>query len=324
MKSLHPKIFGGILADREVQSHVEDIETHQLPEISVVVCNFYPFSQTEADLEKAVSLMDIGGVSVVRAAAKNFKHVIVLSDPSQYHLLMNSESVTLSDRKELAQAAFRKTASYDHEISSYLSGETGKEAPDVLVRRYEKVCNLKYGCNPHQLPAALYNASGAEPSMKLLNGNWGYINILDAVNAWGLVSEISRETNTVAAASFKHTMPTGAAVGCSWNELPTELQTVLQLYFGLNETSSPAVIAYARARNADPLCSFGDFIGVSGTVDAELARFIGNQIADGIVAGGYTDEALEILSRKKKGSFVVIQSDSVSDQGRLEMRDIGG
>ena len=330
VKSLHPKIFGGILADFDEKSHVADVDKHQLPRIELVVCNFYPFSRSESNLDKAVALMDIGGVSVVRAAAKNFKHVTVLSDPSQYDLLLKAESVSLQQRKELAQSAFQLTSSYDHDISSYLlesssDGVTSTTAPSVFSRRYEKVCDLKYGCNPHQLPAALYKHGEAPPSMKLLNGKWGYINILDAVNAWGLVSEITRETGLVSASSFKHTMPAGAAVGSSWADLSAETQKILSLYFGLNESTPSNVIAYARARNADPLCSFGDFIGISGTVDVELAKFIGNQIADGIVAGGYTDEALEILSRKKKGSFVVIQQDETSPNSgdSLELRDIG-
>lgn len=326
VKSLHPRVFGGLLADRSNESHLRDVETHSLPDISVAAVNFYPFTDKAPSLEEAVALMDIGGVSVVRAAAKNFQHVTVLTDPSQYRLLMEqNEPLTLEQRKQLAQAAFQLTSSYDAQIASYLLGSNQQTAPETFVRRYHKVSNLKYGLNPHQTPAALYQTTDNAPNLKLLNGRWGYINILDAVNAWGLVSEISQETGKVSAASFKHTMPAGAALGCKWNELPAATQTVLSRTFGLGPDSSESVLAYARARNADPLCSFGDFIGFSGVVDADLARFIGNQIADGIVANGFTDEALDILSKKKKGSFVVIQGAAADvEDSSLSLRDIGG
>ncbi len=327
VKSLHPAIFGSILADRDKTEHMNDVRRAGLLDMCVVAVNLYPFSSQVKETtptDEAVALMDIGGVACVRAAAKNHKHVTVLSDPRQYDQLedaLASESI----RRDLAANAFHLTCEYDFQISTYLSAsaKTTSAAPSLLLRRYTKVSDLKYGCNPHQKPAALYASFDDKEGLKLLNGNWGYINILDAVNAWGLVSEMQQQTGLVSAASFKHTQPAGAAVGCDYASLSPSSKQLLTSMFGLSHSSSPSVIAYARARNCDPLSSFGDFIGFSGIVDKQLAEFVASQISDGIVAGGYTDEALAVLKGKKQGSYVVVQCGSAKQQP-LELRDVAG
>jgi phosphoribosylaminoimidazolecarboxamide formyltransferase/IMP cyclohydrolase len=272
VKSLHPAVFGGILADRDKPSHRVDVAAHGLPDISVVVANLYPFWEVRGSthtLDEAVALIDVGGVAVVRAAAKNFRHVTVLTDPAQYERIASGQPLSLAERRELAHVAFRHTAAYDTQIARYLEGADAEHAtpaslPETLTLSYRKVSDLKYGLNPHQKPAALYSATGeggAAP-LSLLNGQWGYINVLDAVNAWGLVSELSRlNGGALAAASFKHTIPTGAAVAVPWENIAAPSQRLLALSFGLSEHTSPSVLTYARARNADPLSSFGDFIG---------------------------------------------------------------
>jgi phosphoribosylaminoimidazolecarboxamide formyltransferase/IMP cyclohydrolase len=327
VKSLHPKIFGGILADRANDSHVKDVEAHTLPDIRVVVANLYPFSPLETDLETAVSLMDVGGVAAVRAAAKNFKHVSVFTDPQQYSLFDRAVQ-DMETRQVLAKEAFELTCHYDAQISSFLANRVAPmttAAPTTVTRRYDKVCDLKYGCNPHQGSAALYSSEGGTGDLKLLNGNWGFINILDAVNSFGLAHELSQELDgKPVATSFKHTMPAGCAVATKWSEIPESFRQGLKVCFGVDESSSEAVVTYARARNADPLSSFGDFIGYSGEVDAELATFISKQISDGIIAASYTDEALKILSQKKKGSFVIIECQKKEKSRKTEFRDVAG
>lgn len=329
VKSLHPTVHGGILWDRDRASHVADSVKWSLPDIRVVVCNFYPFGGEDGTVkpvtdEEATALTDIGGVALVRSAAKNWKHCTVLTDPSQYEEFISSsqeDGPDASTRRRLAQNAFEKTSEYDRRISLYFAGED--PLPSSLVRSYKKVTNLKYGCNPHQKPAALYAAS--DPALRVLNGSLGYINILDAFNAFGLAREISDVCGGRAAAvSIKHTMPTGAAVTTAWKDIPERSRSLLTACWGVSEKTPESVITYARARNADPLSSFGDFIGYSGVVDTALAKFIANTIADGIVARGYSEEGLALLRAKKKGSFVVLEHNGTrSPAGSIELRDVG-
>ena len=136
----------------------------------------------------------------------------------------------------------------------------------------------KYGCNPHQRPAALYCAGEARGGLELLHGKWGFINVLDAVNAWGLAREAAALAGAPVATSFKHTQPAGCAVARPWAELGPASQALLAATFGVAENAPPAVLAYARARNCDPLSSFGDFVGYSGVVEAPLAEFVGAQV----------------------------------------------
>ena len=168
-----------------------------------------------------------------------------------------------------------------------------------------KEIELKYGCNPNQKPSRIYMEDGSELPVTVLNGRPGYINFLDAFNGWQLVKELKEATGLPAATSFKHVSPAGAAVG-----LPLD-ETLAQIYWvdDLGELS-PLACAYARARGADRMSSFGDFIALSDVCDVDTARLIKREVSDGVIAPGYTDEALAILKEKKKGGYNVIRMDA--------------
>ena len=176
---------------------------------------------------------------------------------------------------------------------------------------------LKYGCNPNQAPASL-SLSGGELPVTVLNGNPGYINFLDALNAWQLVRELHAALNLPAAASFKHVSPSGAAVG-----LPLD-DTLRQMYFAPEEGLSSLCCAYIRARGTDRLCSFGDFIALSDVCDVSTASYIAKEVSDGVIAPGYEDEALEILKQKRKGKYSVLQMDTAYVPAKEESRQVFG
>ena len=165
---------------------------------------------------------------------------------------------------------------------------------------------LKYGCNPNQKPASIYMADGSELPIEILNGRPGYINFLDALNSWQLVKELKEATGLCAVTSFKHVSPTSAAVG---RKLPEDLKKACFVddVEGLDE--NPLACAYARARGTDRMCSFGDWVALSDECDAMTARLIAKEVSDGIIAPGYTDEALEILKGKRKGNYNVVKID---------------
>lgn len=182
-----------------------------------------------------------------------------------------------------------------------------------------KELELKYGCNPNQKPSKIYMPDGSDLPIQVLNGKPGYINFLDAFNGWQLVSELKKATGLPAAASFKHVSPAGAAVGLPLTD------TLARIYWvdDLGELS-PLACAYARARGADRMSSFGDFISLSDTCDADTARLIKREVSDGVIAPGYTDEALKILKEKKRGGYNVIQIDPDYRPGALEHKDVFG
>ena len=180
-----------------------------------------------------------------------------------------------------------------------------------------KELTLKYGCNPNQKPSRIFMTEGELP-IEVLNGKPGYINFLDAFNAYQLVSQLKEATGHAAAASFKHVSPAGAALGYPLTE------TEKQMYFVDAEKLSPIASAYARARGADRLCSYGDFVALSDTCDADTANLLLNEVSDGIIAPDYTDEALEILKRKRKGNYNVIKIDENYKPKPIEQRDVFG
>ncbi|MCF2554535.1 phosphoribosylaminoimidazolecarboxamide formyltransferase [Faecalicatena contorta] len=182
-----------------------------------------------------------------------------------------------------------------------------------------KELELKYGCNPNQKPSRIYMANGQELPIQVLCGRPGYINFLDAFNGWQLVSELKKATGLPAATSFKHVSPAGAAVGLPLSE------TLAKIYWvdDLGELS-PLACAYARARGADRMSSFGDFISLSDVCDADTARLIKREVSDGVIAPGYTEEALEILKQKKNGNYNVIQIDPDYVPEPLEHKDVFG
>ena len=178
---------------------------------------------------------------------------------------------------------------------------------------------LKYGCNPNQKPSRIYMEDGSELPIKVLNGRPGYINFLDAFNGWQLVSELKKATGLPAATSFKHVSPAGAAVGLPLSD------TLAKIYWvdDLGELS-PLACAYARARGADRMSSFGDFIALSDVCDADTARLIKREVSDGVIAPGYTDEAMELLLAKKKGNYNIIQIDENYVPAEIERKQVYG
>ena len=178
---------------------------------------------------------------------------------------------------------------------------------------------LKYGCNPNQKPSRIYMEDGSDLPVTVLNGKPGYINFLDAFNGWQLVKELKAATGHPAATSFKHVSPAGAAVGLPLTD------TLAKIYWvdDLGELS-PLACAYARARGADRMSSFGDFIALSDACDADTARLIKREVSDGVIAPGYTDEAMELLMQKKKGNYNIIRIDENYVPAEIERKQVFG
>ncbi|MDD3336917.1 MAG: phosphoribosylaminoimidazolecarboxamide formyltransferase [Eubacteriales bacterium] len=181
-----------------------------------------------------------------------------------------------------------------------------------------KELELKYGCNPNQKPARIFMAEGELP-IRVLNGKPGYINFLDAFNGWQLVKELKRATGLAAATSFKHVSPAGAAVGLPLSE------TLRRIYFvPMDAELSPLACAYARARGADRMSSFGDWISLSDACDVATAKLIKPEVSDGIIAPGYEPEALEILKSKRQGNYNIVEIDPAYEPPKLEQKDVFG
>ena len=180
---------------------------------------------------------------------------------------------------------------------------------------------LKYGCNPNQKPSRIYMEDGSELPIQVLSGKPGYINFLDAFNGWQLVSGLKKETGLPAATSFKHVSPAGAAVGLPLTETQAKIYWVEDMDW---KNFSPLACAYARARGADRMSSFGDFIALSDTCDKDTALLIKREVSDGVIAPGYTEEALEILHQKKKGNYNVIQIDPDYVPDPIERKQVYG
>ena len=176
---------------------------------------------------------------------------------------------------------------------------------------------LKYGCNPNQKPARIFMERGELP-LEVLNGKPGYINFMDALNSWQLVKALKKSTGLPAAASFKHVSPAGAALGLPLTDVERKI------YFAPEGELSPIACAYIRARGADRLCSFGDWAALSDVCDADTARFLALEVSDGVIAPGYTDEALEILKTKRKGGYNVVKINPDYQPAPIERRSIYG
>ncbi|KAF8328400.1 bifunctional purine biosynthesis protein ade10 [Cantharellus anzutake] len=325
VKTLHPAVHGGILA-RNIPSDLKDLEDRNISQISIVVCNLYPFSETIAregcTLEQAVEEIDIGGVTLLRAAAKNHDRVNILSDPRDYDDFLRAwiegkGNVASDLRKKLALKAFEVTAAYDSAISDYFREKyaSGGSHPSGSIQKL----SLRYGANPHQKPAQAFVNTGELP-FKVLSGAPGYINLLDALNSYALVKELSEALALPAAASFKHVSPAGAAVGVELDETEKKVYGVDDL----KEPLTPLAAAYARARGADRMSSFGDFIALSAPCDLATAKIISREVSDGIIAPGYSVEALEVLKKKKAGKYCVLEMDPSFVPERLETRQVYG
>ena len=178
---------------------------------------------------------------------------------------------------------------------------------------------LKYGCNPNQKPSRIFMKDGSDLPITVLNGKPGYINFLDALNSWQLVKELKAATGLPSAASFKHVSPAGAAVGLPLSDEDRKIYFVEE-----GAELSPIACAYIRARGADRLCSYGDWAALSDTCDAATALYLKGEVSDGVIAPGYTDEALEILKTKKKGGYNVVQIDPAYVPAAVETKDVFG
>lgn len=321
VKTLHPAVHGGILAQLDEQRDQADLVATNISPIDIVVCNLYPFEETIArdpapTLAQAVEEVDIGGVTLLRAAAKNHKRVYILSDPKDYPSFLEQYANPAVDaqglRNHLALKAFESTAHYDGAIADYFRKQYASSGDHV------QQMTLRYGANPHQKPAQAFVTHDDLP-IKVLYGSPGYINFLDSLNAWGLVKELAQATGLPAAASFKHVSPAGAAVGVPLSEPEAKAAFVDDL-----GPLSGLASAYARARGADRMSSFGDFIGLSHECDAQTARIISREVSDGIIAPGFSSEALEFLSKKKGGKYCVLQIDPNFVPDTLETRQVYG
>jgi phosphoribosylaminoimidazolecarboxamide formyltransferase / IMP cyclohydrolase len=317
VKTLHPAVHAGILA-RDLASDEKDLEDQKIDKVDYVICNLYPFKDTIAKINvtipEAVEEIDIGGVTLIRAAAKNHTRVTILSDPEDYHGFLkelDGGDISEKSRQLYALKAFEQTADYDAAISEFFRKKYANN---------EQHIGLRYGINPHQAPAAAYTAGRPVP-FKVRNGAPGYVNLLDALNAWPLVKELKEALNLPAAASFKHVSPAGAAIGLPLNEKERKVYMVDDIE-GIE--SSGLAQAYARARGADRMSSFGDLIGLSDVVDVPTAKIISREVSDGVIAPGYSPEALEILSKKKGGKYLVLEIDPTYEPPATETRTVYG
>lgn len=318
VKTLHPAVHAGILA-RNLESDEKDLAEQNINKVDYVVCNLYPFKDTIAQINvtipEAVEEIDIGGVTLIRAAAKNHARVTILSDPEDYpEFLQELEKGEVAERSRQLYAlkAFEHTADYDATISDFFRKKYASDGVQHLT--------LRYGANPHQKPASAFVKNEQLP-FKVLCGLPGYINLLDSLNAWPLVKELKHALKRPAAASFKHVSPAGAAIGEPLNETERKVCMVDDIE-GIE--SSGLAQAYARARGADRMSSFGDLIALSDEVDVPTARIISREVSDGVIAPAYSKEALEILSKKKGGKYLVLQIDESYEPQATETRTVYG
>ena len=319
VKTLDPHIHGGILARRSRPDDLDAISRHGIAPIDIVVVNLYPFVKAaqnpETSFENLIEEIDIGGPSLVRAAAKNFADVIVVVSPSDYAGVLDAldrpGGPTPSFRFDLARKAFAHTARYDSAIASTLGSVKADDAgftrvaasgfPDSLTVDLRKVRDLRYGENPHQR-AALYSGFGPHPGYSILQGKeLSYTNLLDLDAAIRMVIEFKEP----AAALIKHTNPCGAATGSS------------------------AADAYVRAREADSLSAFGAAVALNRPIDVETARAIVSTRIDAVIAPSVDDDARAILATKANMRVVVPErvvadADAPSSAEDLEIRSIVG
>ncbi|WP_371380697.1 bifunctional phosphoribosylaminoimidazolecarboxamide formyltransferase/IMP cyclohydrolase [Sporomusa aerivorans] len=308
VKTLNPYIHGGILAIRDNPAHQTAMMEHGISGIDLVAVNLYPFRQTVAKpdvtLEDAVENIDIGGPAMIRAAAKNFHYVTVIVNPARYEeaiaQLTADGEVAFNNRMALAQEAFSHTAGYDAYISRYLSGQLGQGLfPETVHLVYEKTQNLRYGENPHQAAAfyreQYYSGPGVANAKQLHGKELSYNNIVDVEAAYALAAEFEQP----AAAIIKHTNPCGTGIG---------------------ETLSAA---YQQAYQADTVSAYGGIVGLNREVDKATAQLISQIFVEVIIAPGFTQEALAILTQKKNIRLLATELPE-PDTARLDAKAISG
>ena len=307
VKTLHPRVHGGILARRNLADDMAELASHGIDTIDLVAGNLYPFHQTvskpDVTLDDALENIDIGGPTMVRAAAKNFPHVVVVVNPGDYpwviEKLRDRDGLSLDQRQALAQRAFQHVALYDTAVSAYLG--RGAESPftQELTVGLEKLLDLRYGENPHQQAAlyALGSASGGLAGARQLHGKeLSYNNLLDADGAWTTVADFAEP----AVAVIKHTNPCGLAIHEDMAE------------------------AYRRAYNGDPVSAFGGIVAFNRPVTAAAAEAMSSIFYEMVVAPDYQPDALKVLQKKKNLRLLAVSNEDQAGSDGLEVRQISG
>ena len=300
VKTLTPKVFGAILFDRSKDSHIADCEANAIPAVDLVVVNLYPFEETiargDVSLAEAVEQIDVGGPSMLRAAAKNHAHVVPLCSPSLYREFMTemeSGEISSAFRLRAATEVFRLTAAYDSAISAFLSREIQSEPlPASLSLQLVREQSLRYGENPQQLAAFYRTPAGSQGFRQLQGKELSFNNLIDLDAALRLASSFDQPSCAV----IKHTNPCGVAVGDTVEE------------------------AFRSAIAADPVSVFGGIVGTNQEVNAGAARVIEPLFLEVVVAPAFSREAVELLARKK--NLRLIQTGRLSDQ--FEIRSAAG
>jgi len=310
VKTLHPKIHGGILAKRSKADQMNQLEEFNISPIDMVIVNLYPFEKTiikpDVVIDEALENIDIGGPCMIRAAAKNFPGVAVLTDPVQYdkvinELQTNSGTLSLDIRKELSTAAFKRTAEYDRAITTYLSSKIKMEEamPETISLQLKKVQDLRYGENPHQKAGFYADASlspyGIVAAKKLHGKELSFNNILDLNAAIGLASEFNKPCVIV----LKHNNPCGAAI------------------------DDNIVTAYENAFKTDSVSAFGGIIATNVEIIEEVAEKMSKVFLEVIVAPKFSEKALEILTKKKNLRLIELPSKSEIFTG-YDMKTVSG
>ncbi len=310
IKTLHPKIHSGILYKREDEEHVRTINKLNLKNIDLVVVNLYPFEETiskeDFTFDEAIENIDIGGPTLIRAAAKNFKDVVVLVDPDDYNLFIDEikqkGNISKNFRFYLAKKAFSLTAYYDAIIANYFSTLSDEKFPHLLTLPAKLVQTLRYGENPHQ-EAALYKKStskgfAAIPGIKQLSGKeLSFNNIVDIEGAINLAKEFSGENFCTI---IKHTNPCGAGI------------------------DKNPLMAFKNALEGDPISAFGGIVCFNGVIDKPLADELNKIFFEVIIANSFTNEALTILKSKKNLRLIEYPIDNKNNINSLEVKDVTG
>ena len=301
VKSLHPRIHAGILADQSNSEHMAAIADLDISPFDLVIINLYPFAQTVASgasFEESIEQIDIGGPSMLRGAAKNHNSVALISDPSQYDQLLRAISeggFTQSERRQLALEGFRKTAEYDLAIATWLSQSDSHELPDWFGRIWSRKNSLRYGENPHQ-SAAIYagSDSGIVNAQQLHGKEMSFNNYTDADAAWRAV----RDHRDPAVAIMKHANPCGIAV-CALG----------------------VAVAYQHAHECDPVSAFGGVVAANRKVDLAMAEPLSKVFTEVLIAPDYDQDALELLM--KKPSIRILKAE-VTPLDTFELRPVSG
>ncbi|WP_303862903.1 bifunctional phosphoribosylaminoimidazolecarboxamide formyltransferase/IMP cyclohydrolase [Alkalibaculum bacchi] len=310
VKTLHPKIHGGILARRDHPDHIKQLEELEITPIDMVVVNLYPFKKTiekeNVALEEAIENIDIGGPTMLRSSAKNYRDVVVITDPEDYNKIIQelkgNREVSLETKYNLALKVFEHTAQYDSMIANYLRKRTGsKEYPATLTLSFEKVQDLRYGENPHQ-SAAFYkdveqNEGTLINAIQLHGKELSYNNISDTNGALEILKEFKGEPTVVA---VKHANPCGIA----------SAKSILE--------------AYKKAYECDPVSIYGGIIAANREIDEETALKINETFIEVIVAPSYTREALDVLKKKKNIRIMELPHIEKQDYGMEFKKVLGG